>query len=606
MTDPPPHPDPEHLGERETIDENKSVGGDLGFSIAGEDFSQSSAVSAELAAHPRYEVFRAIGQGGMGSVYKARHRLMDRLVAIKVIKPELIRNAKAIQRFQREVKAAARLVHPNIVTAFDAEQAGELHLLVMEHVDGIDLGELVKQRGPLSVPVACECISQVAAGLKHAFENGMVHRDIKPQNLMLMSDSKNRPLDKSVELSSVTVKILDFGLASFAMQDESDESEQTADHSITEIGTFMGTPDYVAPEQAQDARQADIRSDLYSLGATLQFLLQGRPPRAQKETTGVRSEQGKSDSPQDAIDQKNVPGTLRDVIKRMMSPDPADRFQTPSEVIEALTPFIAVDRVNIPSSRYHNNPANRQRPVRRWHLLAAVVSASSVVGFLLFINAWYFEPSKIGSLQFPPTQRGDSASPPPPNPHHEHQSVDAITKIDVVQDSIVGQWRIEADQLLTPDFERGLRAVLGLPLDVPAQYDLKLVIARRSDANERFGGLNIAFPFGDSRGMLAVGTHRDVGGCFIERIDGISTHQSLPTWTEGLLFEIDELRVVDLSVREHEIVVLIDGVEAIRWDGDPNQIELPPGWEIPDRRSIFLGSTGEFVLDKIQFTPVFN
>lgn len=605
MTDPSPHSDPEHIGDRETADENQAVGGESGFSIAGEGSSQLSSVSAELATHPRYEVLQPIGQGGMGSVYKARHRLMDRSVAIKVIKPELIRNAKTVQRFQREVKAAARLAHPNIVTAFDAEQVGELHLLVMEYVDGINLGELVKQRGPLSVPVACECISQVAAGLQHAFENGMVHRDIKPQNLMLMLDSKNRPLESSVELSGVTVKILDFGLASFAMQGDSDENEQTADHSITAIGTFMGTPDYVAPEQAQDARQADIRSDIYSLGSTLKFLLHGRPSIAEKNPEGLGVDQVNAELPKDAIDQERVPGSLRDIIKRMMSPDPKDRFQTPNEVIEALTPFIA-DRDTMPTSRYRDTPAIVQRSVWRGRLLAAIVLVCSVIGSLLFVDTWLLESSTFGLSVSEPTEHGMSPLPAVPKPDQEHQRIDAIKKIDVVRDSIIGQWRIEANQLMSPDFKRGLRAVLELPIDVPAQYDLQLVVARRSDANARFGGLNIAFPFGDSRGMLAVGTHRDVGGCFIERIDGIATHESLPTWTEGFFFEIDELRIVDLSVREHEIVVLVDDVEAIRWSGDQGQIELPPGWEIPDRRSIFLGATGEFVLDKIQFTPVFK
>jgi serine/threonine protein kinase len=605
MTDPSPHPDPEHLDEGKTVDEHQSLGGDSGFSIAGEDSSPLSYIFAELASHPRYEVLQAIGQGGMGSVYKARHRLMDRLVAIKVIKPELIQNAKTVQRFQREVKAAARLAHPNIVAAFDAEQVGELHLLVMEHVDGVDLAELVKKRGPLSIPVACGCVVQVAAGLQHAFENGMVHRDIKPQNLMLMSDSQNCLVNNSLESSGVTIKILDFGLASFVLQEDSDESEQTANHSITAIGTFMGTPDYVAPEQAQDARQADIRSDLYSLGATLHFLLYGRPPRAQREAEEIGIDQA-VDSPRDANGQSQVPDSLRDVMKRMMSPDPKDRFQTPSEVIEALTPFIAVDRDTFPTSRSPDSPAVVQRSLWRRRLLVAAALVCSIIGFLLFIDAWFFGSTKIGSWTSQPTQHSKSPSPAVSKANQQNQLIDAIKKIDVDRDSIVGQWRVEAEQLLTPDFTRGLRAVLELPLDVPAEYDLKLIVARRSDANARFGGLNIAFPFGDSRGMLAVGTHRDVGGCFIERIDEIATHESLPTWTEGFFFEIGELRVVDLRVREHEIVVLIDDVEAIRWSGDPNQIELPPGWEIPDRRSIFFGSTGEFVLDKIQFTSVLN
>ncbi|WP_430453470.1 serine/threonine protein kinase [Rhodopirellula europaea] len=597
MTEPSPQPDPEHLSEQETIDENQAVGSDLDFSIA----SDAPSVPAELVAHPRYEVLQAIGQGGMGSVYKARHRLMDRLVAIKVIKPELIRNVRTIQRFQREAKAAARLTHPNIVTAFDAEHLGELHLLVMEYVDGTDLAELVKKRGPLSISDACTCVVQIAAGLQHAYENGMVHRDIKPQNLILMSQPKDYQRDDSSICLVGTVKILDFGLASFAIPDDSDEGKLAADHNITAIGTFMGTPDYVAPEQAQDARRADIRSDLYSLGATLRFLLCGRPLRWQKE---ANTDQPRADAREDVMDQPQLPDSLQGIIKRMMSPDPKDRFQTPSEVIEALNSFITTDpKTLLPSRHAHGTSAAIKKTACLKRLLLAAAT-SSAIGLLLLALLWHFDTSKIrlGVLRATQSDEASISAMPEVNPKDIWD--DAIEKIDLNRDGINGQWRIETDRLLTPDFERGLRAVLELPVDVPAEYSLELLVSRRSDANERFGGLNIAFPFGDSRGMLAIGTHRDVGGCFIERIDGIARHESLPTWTEGIFFELNEPRFINLNVRNKEIVVLIDDTEAIRWSGDPNQIELPPGWEIPDRHSVFLGATGEFVIEKILFAPV--
>lgn len=142
---------------------------------------------AELARHARYEVLELIGRGGMGDVYEAQHKVMQRQVALKVIKPELIRNEAAVRRFQREVQAAARLQHTHIVTAHDAEQAGDAHFLVMEYVDGVNLDEVVRRRGPLPVADACRFIRQAAEGLQHAHELGMVHRDIKPHNLMLSS-----------------------------------------------------------------------------------------------------------------------------------------------------------------------------------------------------------------------------------------------------------------------------------------------------------------------------------------------------------------------------------------------------------------------------------
>ena len=153
----------------------------------------------ELAAHPRYRVEQLLGAGGMGAVYRAHHLVLGRSVALKVINPALTNRAAAVERFARESRAAARLSHPNIVAAFDAEQAGGTHFLVMEYVEGTDLARLVQEQGPLPVDRACEYVRQCALGLQHAFEQGMVHRDIKPHNLMLTPDGR--------------VKILDFGLA---------------------------------------------------------------------------------------------------------------------------------------------------------------------------------------------------------------------------------------------------------------------------------------------------------------------------------------------------------------------------------------------------------
>ena len=212
----------------------------------------------ELNDHPRYRVVAALGAGGMGTVYRAEHRLMDRPVALKVIRGDLLGNEAMVERFRREVKSAARLAsHPNIVAAYDAEQAGETHMLVMEFIEGTDLARVVDRRGPLPVGEACEYARQAALGLQHAFEDGMVHRDIKPQNLMRTTRGQ--------------IKILDFGLARFA-------SEVGSHAGVTAEGMVLGSADYIAPEQIDDPHAADIRADIYSLGCTLYFLLAGRPP----------------------------------------------------------------------------------------------------------------------------------------------------------------------------------------------------------------------------------------------------------------------------------------------------------------------------------------
>src|SRR5262245_20239543 len=209
----------------------------------------------ELLDHPRYRLLGLLGSGGMGMVFKAEHRLMGRPVALKLIHRHLLERPAAVERFQREARAAARLGHPNIVTAHDAEQAGAAQFLVMEYVEGETLDRVVERSGPLSVAQACDYVRQAALGLQHAHERGMVHRDLKPANLIVTAAGQ--------------VKILDFGLAQLAEECRA---------GLTPDGALIGTPEYLAPEQARDPGAADVRADLYSLGCTLYHLIAGAPP----------------------------------------------------------------------------------------------------------------------------------------------------------------------------------------------------------------------------------------------------------------------------------------------------------------------------------------
>ncbi len=218
-------------------------------------------VGNELPTIAGYALQRVLGRGGMGIVYLARNQLMDRLEVLKLVDQRLLGRPQSVARFLREIHAAAKLSHPNIVTAYTALQLGELLVLAMEYVDGEDLACVVKARGPLPVGNACAYAYQAAMGLQHAFEQGMVHRDVKPHNLILAHDGKKH-----------VVKILDFGLA------KATGVHATAAHPLTVIGTMMGTPDYIAPEQIVDAAAADTRADIYSLGGTLYFLLSGHRP----------------------------------------------------------------------------------------------------------------------------------------------------------------------------------------------------------------------------------------------------------------------------------------------------------------------------------------
>jgi WD40 repeat protein len=330
-----------------------------------------AALPPDLARHERYRVLRLLGAGGMGAVYLAEHRVMRRLVALKVINCAYMTSAPARERFRREVRAAARLSHPNVVTTHDAEDAGETHFLVMEYVEGTDLGRLVQERGPLPVDRACEYVRQAALGLQHAFEQGMVHRDLKPHNLMLTPDGR--------------VKILDFGLAYFA-------SEAAA--GVTGTGLVLGTADYIAPEQADNPHKADIRSDIYSLGCTLYQLLAGRPPfPTGTPLQKLMAHVNKNAQPLTQL-RDDLPEGLMLVLERMMAKHPKQRYQTPAEVALALEPFsVATALAPVPRPRPRARATDDGRtfilekklvrsPWRRRFVIATAVLLFLVAGLL--------------------------------------------------------------------------------------------------------------------------------------------------------------------------------------------------------------------------------
>jgi serine/threonine protein kinase len=332
---------------------------------APEPAASPGNVPPELANHPKYRIIQELGRGGMGVVYEAVQTLMDRPVAIKVLNPSILEHPDTLPRFLAEVRAAAKLDHPNIVRAYDADQVGNLHLLVMEFVEGMSLADRVRQRGPVPVPHACHYARQAALGLQHAFERGMVHRDIKPQNLMLTPRGQ--------------VKVLDFGLARL-------RGEAAPGTGLTQVGSFMGTPEFVAPEQATDARMADTRADLYSLGCTLYFLLTGRPPFT--ESTAVLQVLAHIEKEPPALHtvRPDVPTELSAVVARMLAKDPAQRYQKPAEVAQALLPFIkAAAKATPPAPTATGAPSPKPSPAGgpsqvEWNTITQTPARAPVAG----------------------------------------------------------------------------------------------------------------------------------------------------------------------------------------------------------------------------------
>jgi serine/threonine protein kinase len=277
-----------------------------------------------------FEILEEINRGGMGVIYKARQLGLNRIVALKVVMPDRLKHPEARRRFQREVRAAARLNNPHIVTAFHTDIDGPWPFLAMEYVPGIDLLRLVRLAGPRPVGDAVFYARQTAEGLQHAFENGLVHRDIKPANLMVTPS----PLQEARGGHSgrlPQVKILDMGLARVV---EPDATEQDLD--LTAPGVFLGTPDYVSPEQAEDSRRADIRSDIYSLGGTLYYLLTGEVPFPGNSVVHKLRRQLTEPPPSAFAKRPEVGPALDALVKRMMAVDPLGRPQTPAELFAEL------------------------------------------------------------------------------------------------------------------------------------------------------------------------------------------------------------------------------------------------------------------------------
>ena len=284
----------------------------------------------ELASHPRYEVTGFLGKGGMGSVFKATHRVMNRTVAIKAIRPSVLSDPTVAERFRREIRVTARISHPNVVAAFDAEQVGAFLVLAMEYVEGESLDRVVRKGLP-PIPAVAVWLAQAASGLGHAHELGIIHRDIKPQNLMVTPAGR--------------LKILDFGLAVLGAGYVAPDDPEN--RSLTETDMIMGTPDYLSPEQVQGSREVDHRADLYSLGCTAYFLLIGRPPFS-KGTVWSKLRQHLDAEPTPVHEiRPEVPVELSEAVSKLLAKAPEHRFQRADVLAEEFSRFAGAGGVTV-------------------------------------------------------------------------------------------------------------------------------------------------------------------------------------------------------------------------------------------------------------------
>lgn len=268
-----------------------------------------------------YQILDMIDKGGMGVVYRAKHVSLKRMVALKLLPPSRLKGKLGLLRFQREIEILARMNHPNIATAYDSGTSGELHYLAMELIEGQSLRTLVSSRGPLPIEEALNYVRQAAQGLAYAHREGVIHRDIKPSNLMLTNDG--------------IVKILDLGVARI-IHSQNVTADNSTIRDLTSQMTFVGTAEYCSPEQATDSSSVSTRSDVYSLGCTLYFLLTGKPVFHGKSTMEYLMSHQSMPRPSVRTQNREIPRSVDRMLTKMLAIAPENRFASMEELIEAI------------------------------------------------------------------------------------------------------------------------------------------------------------------------------------------------------------------------------------------------------------------------------
>ena len=276
----------------------------------------------------RYEILRKIGDGGMAFVYQARDKLLNRIVAVKVLRPEFVDDQEFLVKFKREAEAVASLSHPNIVNVYDVGEDGKVHYIVMEYVDGQNLKEIIQDEGRLEEYTALDIAKQIARALSAAHRNGIIHRDIKPHNILISKDGRQ-------------VKVADFGIA-----------KAVSSSTMTNMGSVIGSVHYISPEQAK-GKHLTSNADLYSLGIVLYEMIIGRVPFSGDSPISIALKHINEDIAFTEEDKINIPNSVRTIISKMTQKEPANRYQTAEELIEDIE-FVERN-IDLPYIKDYNN-----------------------------------------------------------------------------------------------------------------------------------------------------------------------------------------------------------------------------------------------------------
>lgn len=542
-----------------------------------------------------YLLIDEIGQGGMGQVYRARHSMMNREVAIKLMRPDTLNSVEHIQRFRREVEAAAQLTHPNIVNAFDAGEFDGHYFLVMEYVRGQDLRRRIRQSGPLSISLALNYLLQAAQGLEYAHKRGVIHRDVKPSNLLLSDDG--------------TVKVLDLGLSLVTREAGPAFEASVPQTDLTETGQVMGTVDFMSPEQALHAHEVDPRCDIYSLGCTLHYLLTGMPPYLGDSMMSRLVAHRENPIPQLSRAVVDAPPRLDDVFRSLMAKKPEDRFQTMSDVIANLQ-LCRMDlsgNQDIPETiRFTPTRTPTHRRAKKWLVLGGVLVTAAVLA-TAWLRPWETSTSATSETKLTPADatltEADAKPAPPEKTEPERpkrdvsQPFNPLDQLDLDANVVSGSgWSREGERLTTAVGP----ATLQLPGELPTEYEFRFVATRQKASGPLIIGLRV----GDHQCYVLLDAGRNNG----ERVTALGTDSNgkMVNPRKGIALELETPTPVICRVTATGIDLIVGTESAIDWRGRPSDLKLGGGWRVPDKQALFLGTNdgAVFELSELRVSPL--
>lgn len=559
---------------------------------------QISDGNPERLVIDEYVLVDLLGSGGMGEVCLARHRIMQREVAIKLLVPRSAESAESVERFKREARAAARLSHPNVVTALDAGVYNNQYYLVMEYVKGQSLGDIVKTQGAVRLDRALDFTIQAGQGIEYAHRQGVIHRDIKPSNLLLSDDG--------------TVKVTDLGLSRLLQPDEK-VTEATVDgDGLTSSGMIMGTVDFMAPEQALTPRDADERSDIYGLGCTLYLLATGGAVFAGETPMARLIAHRETPVPKITDVLPNAPRSLNRVLRRMLTKDPDNRYQTIGDALRDLRSCLREFQDGIsglPDTDFR--PAAQAETTQRSKnpIVIALVAIAAVMigtGFLMNSNSSPVDVSLQGEQPAgSATVNPPAKKPQPPKPKTiatitpDSEPVNVSEILDLKRARFEGvDWQLDNQQLVTGRDHGGdkRRVLLALPVEVCDSYWLTMDVRRVPTDTLIKGPFVVGLSVGSSSCIAAFDAHREAG-TRISFLDSLRGTESQTTFARTDLLRIrdDEWVNVRIQVGVDEsglatVSAGIDDIAPIAWQGNPTEIEIATGWSPPWSEQLFVGS----------------